>query len=240
MGIQRSRIQMGVHAGPEEALAEERAFRARWDAWHAGAEQTIDAAESALHPLLAADAQYVRASVMSAYLVQLRAFSRMEAGTTPQDFDTLARSAMGDADAAMRIYQAGGCLESEIRSRLMLADLYEIAGQPDAAKAIALGVSRVAGAMGYTNLVRRTEEHLAGTTLLNRLDHDLERGGPGEDDIDLAGLTDYRDEPEHLCICTLHRYRSPSGGTDWFGLIEAFKTRFCHGCGDRSPGGSGA
>jgi hypothetical protein len=124
--------------------------------------------------------------------------------------------------------------------------------------------------------------------------------GPGEDDIDLAGLTDqmmrrmaeaqaealrlppertenlvknwaahraiagnrlawcrhiallqnlgheglpstlYRDEPEHLCICTLHGYRSPSGSTDWFGLIEAFKTRFCHGCGDRSPGGSGA
>ena len=74
MGIQQSRIQMGVHAGPEEALAEGRAFRARWDAWHAGAEQTIDAAESALHPLLAAEAQYVRALVMSAYLVQLRAF----------------------------------------------------------------------------------------------------------------------------------------------------------------------
>ena len=84
----------------------------------------------------------------------------------------------------------GVALRVDLRWRLMLADLYEIAGQPDAAKAIALGVSRVAGAMGYTNLVRRTEEHLAGTTLLNRLDHDLERGGPGEDDIDLAGLTD--------------------------------------------------
>ncbi|MGO8903128.1 MAG: hypothetical protein ACLQU5_33040 [Isosphaeraceae bacterium] len=49
----------------------------------------------------------------------------------------------------------------------------------------------------------------------------------------------YRDEPEHLCICILHRYRSPSGSTDWFGLIEAFKTGFCHGCGDRSPGTQG-
>jgi hypothetical protein len=47
--------------------------------------------------------------------------------------------------------------------------------------------------------------------------------------------TEYRKDPDRVCICKLYQYKSVLEYPDWGTVIAAFKRTYCEGCGGRSP-----
>lgn len=47
--------------------------------------------------------------------------------------------------------------------------------------------------------------------------------------------TCYRTDPNRICVCNLHGFRSPVSNTDWKVISSDFKKIYCEKCPDRSP-----
>ncbi len=88
---------------------------------------------------------------------------------------------MQGAEQAMKIFARAGNLEGELRARMLLADLFELAGQQAAARSLAEYVLPRARAMGYARVESLAQDHLAGGSLLRQVETRI-RQGPGEDD----------------------------------------------------------
>jgi hypothetical protein len=74
------------------------------------------------------------------------------------------------ASAVIEAFRRAGHLEGELRAKMSLADIMELAGLRDKAQEIALDVLPKAEAMEYSQLVYRANQHLSGQDFRNSLD----------------------------------------------------------------------
>lgn len=47
--------------------------------------------------------------------------------------------------------------------------------------------------------------------------------------------TEYKKNPDHVCVCNLFKYRSALENPDWETVVSAFKRTYCDGCVERRP-----
>ena len=159
----QARADMGI---PAENVARQTRTRLTqlWEDWGKRIEACITEATDEGHPLLLADAITAKASVYQAVLLT----QRMHATTTEaawQPPEDMIRATMEEVDRVMSIYKLAGNVEGETRAKMLLADLFDSLGQPQAAKKLAEGAVVVARAMGYSRLESHALEHIEDATI---------------------------------------------------------------------------
>ena len=93
------------------------------------------------------------------------------------------QNVLSDTDAARQLYAQIGRLESELRMKIQMADLYEIAEQREAAKRIAEGVLPQAQALSFQALERRALQHIEGNTIQERFEKKAQMNFQTGDDL---------------------------------------------------------
>ena len=137
----------------------------RWQSWERDIGDLYQKACSLKHPILIGDALVTRLHVKCMLLSNQRLFvisSGKQFSLDKRTSDALA----SDAERAIDIYGLAGVLDGQTRARMALADLKEVGGDLDSAKAIADEVLPVAQAMGYGDLAERAQDLLRGKTTL--------------------------------------------------------------------------
>ena len=134
-----------------------------WEDWENRIEACITEATDEGQPLLLADAITAKASVYQAVLLT----QRMHATTTEaawQPPEDMIRATMEEVDRVMSIYKLAGNVEGETRVKMLLADLFDSLGQPQAAKKLA--ESAWAGPRdGHWRLESHALEHIEDATI---------------------------------------------------------------------------
>jgi hypothetical protein len=184
----QSRLAMGFSVGGLARQTAEATAR-RWEEWDKGARAILEDAAAEGHPFLIADALTARLVV---YLEQLL-FRRMEAAANGRGWEApeaTIHALMRDAEDAMDIYSRAGNLEGQTRAKLLLADLFEAAGQEQAAKNLAEGAIVVARAMSYARHESHAQEYLDGQTMFRRFQVALAQREAEDEDIDRADSSD--------------------------------------------------
>ena len=193
----QARIAMGYRVG-DRARQTAESTNHRWQEWETRAHEIIGEAVKMGHPLLRADALTARLGAYQGLFL----FQRMEAlgrGQQWQPATNLLYALMGDVEAAVNIYQQAGNLEGETRAKLLLADLFEMAGNEPAAKKLAEGAIVVAQAMGYERLESHAREHIEGRSIFQQFQEKLTERSKEDEDVHLADESDemLRDMARH-------------------------------------------
>jgi hypothetical protein len=81
----------------------------------------------------------------------------------------IAQEHIDEAFQAIETFKKAGNLEAELRSKMLLADLYELVGRQSDAQQIAKEVLPIAKIMEFANLISRAEQHIAGKALHSQL-----------------------------------------------------------------------
>ncbi len=154
-----------------------------WDTWQKSTWVVLQEAEEIGHPLLIADTLTSR--VVSLIVVtQMQRFHALANSANWEPQEQLLHALMNEADRARLICTQAGSVEGEARAKLLLADLYEILGQVEAAKGLAEGVLVVAIAMNYQRLESHARDHITGQTMVRQFEAKvIERQLQDEDKI---------------------------------------------------------
>jgi len=139
------------------------AAKQQWEAWGKQAGDVVKDAVEMGHPLLTAAALMARLTALLGVL-QMQRLNALADGTTWDPSEATLRGLMGEAEQAIQIYRRAGNVEGESRAKLLLADLFDLTGQEQAAKALAEGVLPAAQAMNYGRLEEHAREYIAGQT----------------------------------------------------------------------------
>lgn len=159
LGLYNMRLKMGY---PADARQYVEVLDKRFGQWERDMESVLQEATRQLHPILMGDALNTWVGIRVFKLSTLRAM--------PNLFDEIPEAViyanMSEAEQSVRLHSASGSLEGELSAKMLLADLFELANQDEAAKAIAEGILPKAQAMNYYGLEMRAKAHISGETLL--------------------------------------------------------------------------
>jgi hypothetical protein len=154
--------------------------------WEQKMDTALQEAQAQENLLLLADAYDTRAVVRTAHLTSLQLLAARSDMPAEQIPLAVLSTAIDDAQAALRIYTSLGRLEGELRAKMQLADLYDLAGQRAEARSLAGEVLPQAQAMDYPHLVARAEQHLSGQSLFSHYEADLRQMNTEDFDFRLA------------------------------------------------------
>jgi hypothetical protein len=170
------------------ALAVMQAIRQRMQAWWQDANAVVQDAEKLRHPLLTADALVARVRAMAGILEILRLNAELDGKASIPD-QSLTSGLMVEAERAMATYRLAGHTEGECRAKIVLAELFLLGGQVEAARNLAAGVLAVAEAMSWQQVEAQARPIVTGETLMRKVS---------------SGLAEQRaiDEDEHLAVRT--------------------------------------
>jgi len=139
------------------------------------------------NPLLLGDALATRAAFRVAYLATLTIAN----GDFDFDLPYEARfPAMLDAEQAQKVYASAKQIEGKLRAKLLLADLFELGGQSEAAQVLAAGVLPVAEAMDYSDLRAKARAHLENNTIMKVYISRRRRLATEDEDVILCEASD--------------------------------------------------
>ena len=141
------------------------------------------------HPLLIADAIAARVTVLTCVLIGLRLAS-IGRGTDELPPRQFVDELLTEAAQAIQVYGLAGAVEGEVRVKLLVADLHDLAGDSDKAKAIAGNVLPIAEAMSYGPLQVSAREHVEGKSILSIFAVRVEERRPRDQDTLLAVESD--------------------------------------------------
>jgi len=189
IGNQAIRSEIPTRGMPNAVTEATEVFHA-WNRWHAEAVDILVRARAANHPILVADSEYTRAAVSGAFLVNAVAGSELGWIERPDWLQRLAADAMTDAESAVAVYSAAGCIESSMRARLVLAELQELAGTPSVAVETAAQSHPICVAMGYEDLARQAAAIKSGRSHLATLLSQLRNAADEDPDDIAASMTD--------------------------------------------------
>jgi tetratricopeptide (TPR) repeat protein len=188
--------------------------------WEQEMEQALREAVELGHPLLLADAILVRSSV--AFQVHNNTqsigvmFGRRQ--EVPQDQIQMLIENIGKA---VEIFSKAGQLEGELRAKMLIADLYELAGREAEAKEIAGEVLPKAQAMGYAVIVGHAEELLSGQGLQSKIRETFREKTEEEQAVGRAAKSDEqlrKDAAQMLRINDLPTDRLPAIENRYFSV----------------------
>jgi hypothetical protein len=148
----------------------------------------IQTAAAEQHPLLLAEAILTRSVVFTYRIVNRLCILAMLQGKFPSIPAAAAEDMEKQIKAALSIFERAGCLEGGIRTKLLLADWYDMTGRTEDARNLAVAVHGIAHALGYARHVSHAEEHVKGSTGYRRLRAHFE--SPRDHDADLAAASD--------------------------------------------------
>jgi hypothetical protein len=160
-----------------------------WEQWQESAGRILDEAAELGHPLLTADALAARVAALVGVL-QMQRLDAVANGTRGELPEPTLHGLMGDAQRALEIYARAGSVEGETRAKLLLADLFETAGQEGAAKSLAEGALVVAQAMSYARLEAHAGEHITGQTIVRQFEAKLAERQQEDEDVHIADAAD--------------------------------------------------
>lgn len=225
----QARHEMGYPVG-EFVKATNAELLDEWEKWEARAQTVIRDAVSEGHPLLIADAIATRVTIYVGTLL----ISRMQAAgsndTWNPDRDRI-HTLMSEAEVALSIYKTAGNLEGETRAKLLLSDLFELAGQETAATSLAEGAAVVAEAMDYSQLAARARDHIEGTTVFRQFQAELRRRQSEDEDIHMANRSDediLAIAQHSLDTLELPLERLPVLEREWFSQRRVSRERLQH------------
>lgn len=160
-----------------------------WDTWQKNTGVVLQEAEEIGHPLLIADTLTSRV-VSLLGVIQIQRCHALAYSASWEPHEQSLYALMNEADRARLICTQAGSVEGEARTKLLLADLYEILGQVEAAKGLAEGVLEVAIAMNYKRLESHASGHITGQTMVRQFEAKvIERQSQDEDKL-LANAPD--------------------------------------------------
>ncbi len=190
VGLQQMRLAMGRPPDVLQMRAAFRADREHTERWEREVEEALQQAVAQQHPLLLGEALLVRVLVRLV-LISNRCATILSLGQTPPAVpDGALHPLMSDAEQAMKIFARADNLEGELRARMLLADLFDLAGQENVARTLAEDVLPRARAMGYARVESLAQDHLSGGSMWRQLEA-LMRQRPYDDgDTHLAVADD--------------------------------------------------
>lgn len=202
----QARADMGI---PAEHVAQRARARLTqlWEELAKRSGNCIEEAAAEGHPLLLADAITAKASVYQVVLLTQRMHAAA-AETAWQPPEDVIRSTMEVVERAMGIYRLAGNVEGETRAKLLLADLFDSLGQPQAAKKLAEGAVVVARAMGYSRLESHAREYIVDATVFQKFQETLAKRKAVDEDVHTADESD--DEVRAIARITLDSLGLPS------------------------------
>jgi hypothetical protein len=160
-----------------------------WQEWEEKAQSAIRDAIGEGHPLLISDAITMRATIYVGTMI----LSRMQTAGNDQKWEVNESKIyhlMSEIESALNIYKYAGNLEGATRANLLLADLFELAGQEVAARSLAEGAIVIAEAMEYFRLASRAREHIDGKTMFRQFRARLIQRRSEDDDTHMASESD--------------------------------------------------
>jgi hypothetical protein len=161
----------------------------RWRAWSENMQRVYNEAADANHPMLIADALYAAGSVRHLACMTERVFSEIDGRRAP-DANERIRTAIGFLEQSQDIYAGAGCMESELRAKMLRADLYEILGEQETARRLASEVLPIAAAMQYATIETNARDHIEGLTLLRQYVDRLREVKEADEDLKLAAASE--------------------------------------------------
>lgn len=140
----------------------------RWSEWNEQMRSVCEEAESLNHPILIADALYTNGGIRHAACFQ-EAIGREMFGMVADGNMGRIETAIDFLEDAVELYAASGCIESQLRAKILIADLHEMRGNNDAARQVAQEVLPDAEALRFSTIEQHAREHLDGDTPFLRM-----------------------------------------------------------------------
>jgi hypothetical protein len=195
--LMRARLNMGLPFA-NAAREAQRTAAADWERWEKEAQKLIREADAEKHPLLVAEAMTVRLTLYHGTL----ACRRMEAFVTGATWEppvAICENLGREVEWAMEVFRRAGSLEGETRAKLLLADCFYLAGDPEAAAILAEEALVVAQAMCYSRLESHAREYTDGVTNFDQFQATITERLEQDEDVLLAN-----DSNERLRALALH------------------------------------
>jgi hypothetical protein len=170
VGLQQMRHAMGLPPDVHQVRDAFQIDREHTQRWEREVEEALQQAVAQQHPLLLGEALLVRVLVRLVLISDRSAAIIFSGRSPPQVPEAVIHPLMNDAEQAIRIFARAGNLEGELRARMLLADLSDLAGQENAARSMAEDVLPRARAMGYAHIESLAMEHLSGGCLRRQLE----------------------------------------------------------------------
>jgi hypothetical protein len=156
--------------------------------WQSDINQILKDAVTQAHPFLLATAVQVQVTIAVHYITNQYRVSPDALNST--SVRSLLTTALKNIEGALNLSLKARNLEAELRSRLLIADIYELLDRKSEAQEIARYVLPKAKAMEYASLVWRAEAHLTGKTLLGKFKEISEAKTEAEEAEIYASFTD--------------------------------------------------
>jgi Domain of unknown function (DUF4365) len=198
----------------------------KFENWNQEADDLIQDAINIGHPIFAADALVTKAFIILGGIISKISFAEFEDGFEDQNSiqnDTL--FVLKLSNQALTIYKQANMIEGEVRAQLIMAQVFEIRSQVDAAKNLARGVLIRSKYLGYKRHVETAEEILSENTLFMKniqSVRDMLRKKDIGEYAPSALNTD--EERQHLTDFMMETYQIPSERRENV-LIDVFSLR---------------
>lgn len=163
LGEERIKTNLGRLSGLESIVQTQAERLANWQF---DINQILKDAVTQAHPFLLATAVQVQVTIAVHYVTNQYRVSP-DALNSP-NVRNLLTEALENIEGALDISLKAKNLETELRSRILIADIYELLGRQSEAQEIARNILPKAKAMEYAALAWRAEAHLTGQTLLGK------------------------------------------------------------------------
>jgi Domain of unknown function (DUF4365) len=164
MAIVERRASVGARPALDETM---RPLKRTLEGWAEEANELVADAHRVNILAVFADAVWARAMIMFAH------FSFMEMKLNPEGLagnrNLMTEYFIPDLEQAVRCYEAGGHLESELRAKILLADYLELLNERDRAVGLAREVHPIAIAYRYDKIAADAERHISGRPFFRML-----------------------------------------------------------------------
>ena len=185
--------------------------------WEAKAASVIKDAIATGSPSLLAAAIITRGQFVFSVLANQLILSSLY-GTPINLQQTIVQEHIDDAFQAIETFKQSGNLEAELRSKMLIADLYDLVGRQSDAQQIAKEVLPIAKIMEYSNLISRAEQHISGQSVRSHLIEVTRPKSKREKALVNAGMSDeqlQRSARQMLRILELPSDRLPAMERDY-------------------------
>lgn len=139
-----------------------------YNEWQERAVRLIHDAEASGNPRLMGAAILTSGGIGSVGYQSMKTMSSWLGVEPPITLDNV-QSLINSVRGAERIFSDAGALEEELRAKMLIADLYDLCGSQNEARAIANEVLPKAKIMEYADVIARAEQHVSGNTLARQL-----------------------------------------------------------------------
>ena len=191
-----ARQRSAVYLSPIEQLSDITQVFSELREWIERIDVLIQDALNVGHPIFIADVLSTKAFIKLMSLIAEISFREIISFPLEQSLiQDEALSIMRLCETSQKIYQQSEMTEGDVRTQLIMAQLFEIMGQIEAARNLAKGVVGKARLLGYQRHIATANEVISGETLFSKeleAVHEL-RAQMRTEDIDISGFANEED-----------------------------------------------